>query len=84
MQSTHLLLPQESPTSLGVRGKDSRVKLMLRNEITFTSLAAQEVRLDRVTEAKRGPGALLAEQDHVGEVGVLVGFDGCLFAEDTA
>jgi hypothetical protein len=56
---------------------------VLGNKIAFTRPAAQEVRRDRVTELNRGVGALLAEQNHVGEVGIFV-LSGWRFAEDAA
>lgn len=56
---------------------------MLGDKIAFTRPAAQEVRRDRVTELNRCVGALLAEQNHVGEVGIFV-LSGGFFAEDAA
>lgn len=56
---------------------------MLGNQIAFTRPAAQEVCRDRVTELNRCVGALLAEQNHVGEVGIFA-LPGGFFAEDAA
>lgn len=47
------------------------VQLMGGDEVAFPRFAAQIVCLDRVTEAERG-FSLLAEQNHVGEFGILL------------
>ena len=55
---------------------------MLRNQVRPAEVAAQVVGGHGVAEGERSGGAFLAENDHVGEVGV--GFGGGFFAEDAA
>lgn len=83
VQSSNLLRPQKRSATLGPSGKHGSVKFVLGNKIAFTRPAAQEVRRDRVAELNRGVGALLAEQNHVGEVGIFV-LSGWRFTEDAA
>lgn len=83
VQASNLLLDQNASAFLGNGGKDGWIKLMLRDKVVFTRLAAQEVRWDRVPERDRGVRALLAEEDHVGEVGIFILLVGNLFTEDT-
>lgn len=83
VQSSDFLRLQKISTALGPRGKHGRVQFVLRNQIAFTRPAAQEVCRDRVTELNRCVGALLAEQNHVGEVGIFA-LSGGFFAEDAA
>lgn len=70
-------------TCPGVRGKHGGIKFVPWDKITFPRLAAKEVRWDRIAEFDRGAGALFAEQNHVGKVGIFVIWEGC-FAEDAA
>lgn len=83
VQSSDLLRPQKRSATLGPSGKHGSVKFVLGNKIAFTRSAAQEIRRDRVTELNRGVGALLAEQNHVGEVGIFI-LSGRCFTEDAA
>lgn len=62
-------------------GKHRSVQLMGGDKVAFARSAAQVVCRNRVTEAERGI-SLLAEQNHVGELGVLL-VAGRSFAEDT-
>ena len=82
MQPPRLLRNQHrSPTLLNV-SKPRRIELVLRHQVCLAGLAAQVISRHGVPEAQRGGGALFAEEDHVGEVLVVLwsGF----FAEDTA
>lgn len=84
VESFDLLLNEDRP-AFGWNGREhSSIKLMLREEIVLARLAAQEIRRLGVAEADRCAGVLLAKEDHVGEVGVLVVFGRCLLAEDAA
>lgn len=62
--------------------KPRHINLMLRNQVGLTRLAAEVVGGHGIAKGERGGGALLAEDDHVGEVGV--GFGGGFFAENAA
>lgn len=55
---------------------------MLRNQVGTARVTAEVVGGHGFAEGERGGRALLAENDHVGEVGV--GFGGGFFAEDAA
>lgn len=74
-------LKDRSPSVLD-RLELHRVNLMLGHEIRRAGFAAQEIRVGWFAESERRGSALLAEDDHVGEVGVFLGCD--IFAEDAA
>lgn len=59
-----------------------RIDLVLGHEMRLTDAAAEEIRVGGLAESKRGSCALLAEDDHIREVGVFLGRD--VFAEDAA
>lgn len=82
MQPSRLLRNQHRPTMVMMIRKPRHVNLMLRNQVRPAEVAAQVVGGHGVAESEGGGGALLAEDDHVGEVGV--GFGRGFFAEDAA
>lgn len=82
MQPPHLLRNQHRPTTLLNTGESRRIELVLGHQVGLAGLASQVISRHGVSEAQRGGGALLAEDDHVGEV--LVVLRGGFFAEETA
>lgn len=57
---------------------------MLGDKVALARSATQEVRRNCVAELNGCAGALLAEENHVGEVGILVITVSWLLAEDAA
>ena len=82
LQPPRLFRNQHRPPPLLNTGKPCRVELVLRHQVCLAGLAAQVISRHGLSEAQRAGGALFAEDDHVGEV--LVVLWGGFFAEETA
>ena len=73
VQSLDFLIDKKTPSALGDRVEHGRVKLILRKKVVFAGVAAQEITLLGSPEPKRSACASLgAENNHVGEVSVLI------------
>jgi hypothetical protein len=84
VQSPNLIIKENRFSILGNSRKQRRVHLVRRNKVALARAAAQEICGHGVAKFDRGLGALLAEEHHVGEVGVLAITFGWVLAEDAA
>lgn len=84
IQSSNLIIKENRFSILGNSREQSRAHLVRWNKVALARAAAQEICGHGVAEFDRGLGALLAEEDHVGEVGVFAITFSWMLAEDSA
>lgn len=84
IQSSNLIIKENRFSILRNSREQSRAHLMRRNKVALARAAAQEIRGHGIAEFDWGLGALLAEENHVGEVGVFAITFGWVLAEDAA